>query len=395
MVVSGIRCGFAVVVLGLACGLAAQQPTTVPSVQVAPVGSGSVSGTVIAQDNQKPVRFAQVQLQSVASAATTQNRFGGGGGFGGGVQVRTEVDGTFLASNVVPGDYYVTATAPGYISERALLTAKVNAGADANALLASLPVVHVAADSTSSINVSIERGGTISGKIVWEDGSAASGLSVSAVLSGQASNALPAALQSLQLNGGNNFVTTDDRGVFRISGLASGNYVLRTVIQNRQQFGGGPRGLQAPTSITVYSPGVFRQGAAKAISVRAGDERDDVRVVIDLRSLRTVSGHATSSNSGQSVASGRVTLTDPSDSTLQISGYIDATGSFVVKYVPPGNYNLQISNASTQANGGRGRGNNSTTPAVTFQQFSQPVVVTDTDLSGFAATLTPSQTAPQ
>ena len=343
--------------------------------------SGSVTGTVIAQDTQKPVRFAQVQLQSVASASGGSNR---GGGFS---SAQTDADGTFLANNVAPGDYYVTATAPGYIPERALLVAQVNAGADATALLASVPVVRVAADGTSTVNVTLERGGTIAGHVSWEDGAPAAGLNVSAVLAAQSTTQLPGPLQGLQFTGNNASAQTDDRGNFRISGLTGGDYFVTTVIQSRTPMSG--RGQQAVSSLTVYSPGVFLRSAAKPVSVRTGEERDDIQLTVDMRSLRTVSGHVSSSTSGQNVASGRVSLTDQSDTTLHILGAIDANGNFVIKYVPPGNYTLQIAGASTQANGGyRGRGGSSG-GGVSFQQFSQPIVVTDTDLTGFAATLNP------
>jgi hypothetical protein len=379
---------FVALTAGLAATACAQQELQLIRGQEQPSGpSGSVSGTVIAQDTQKPVRFAQVQLQSVASASASQNRFGGGGGGGFG-SAQTDADGTFLATNVAPGDYYVTATAPGYIPERALLTAKFNAGADANALLASVPVVRVSADGTASINVNLERGGTLAGRVYWEDGSPAAGLNVAAVPVAQATTALPGPLQSLQYTGNNSNTMTDDRGNFRISGLTSGDYFVTTVIQSRTQSGGG-RGPLGVSSLTVYSPGVFLRSAAKAVSVRAGEERDDLQLTVDLRSLRTVSGHVNSSNSSQNVASGRVMLTDNADSSLHIQGVIDANGSFVIKYVPPGNYTLQITGASTQA-GFRGRGGNSgSTGGVGFQPFSQAIVVTDTDLTGFAATLNP------
>jgi hypothetical protein len=358
----------------------AQEP---PQIQGGPNGpTGSASGTVLAQDTQKPVRFAQVQLQSVASASGNQGR--GGGGF---ASAQTDADGTFLVSNVVPGDYYVTATAPGYIPERTLLVSELNAGADATALVASVPVVRVAADATSSINVTLERGGTIAGRVLWEDGSPAAGLSVAAVHTTQASNELPGPIQSLQFTGNNASAQTDDRGNFRISGLAGGDYFVTTVIQSRAQ--GGGRGQQAVSSLTVYSPGVFLRSAAKSVSVRNGEERDDMQLTVDMRSLRTVSGHVSSSNSSQNIASGRVTLTDQSDPSLHILGVIDSNGNFVVRYVPPGNYTLQIAGASTLANGGyRGRGG-STGGGGNFQPYSQPIVVTDADLTGYAATLNP------
>ncbi len=403
----------------------AQPPPLQPQQQraqaPAPLPTGSVTGTVVAEDTQRPVRFAQVLLQSVASASPQpgeDNARGFGRGGGGSIQTRTEVDGTFLAENVAPGDYYVTAVGPGFIPLHAQLQAQVAAGADPAQLLAAIPVVHVSPGAPSTINISLQRGGTISGRVVWEDGSPASGLSLAVLLntpvtggttttaglpgSGNGNNgaALPAILQGIQSPSGNTVAQTDDRGAFRLSGLATGDYLLRAVIQPAVQFGGGQfggggRGPRYASPIVLWSPGVFRRSAAKTVSVRAGEERSDVRVVIDLRSLRTVSGHASSATAGVNVASGRVSLTDASDPSLQLQGSIDAHGDFSMRYVPPGNYTLQVTGASNQANNQpRGRGDTSTTPAVTFQRSSQPVVVLDTDLSGVSVSLTPVQTTP-
>jgi hypothetical protein len=402
-------CAGVLAMLALAAGVQAQQPSGQQSgqpggqtpqggvVMVAPPATGSVTGQVIAQDTQLPARFAQVTLQSVgaASGGGGGGGFGGfGGGFGGSVQARTGVDGTFEAGNVAPGDYYVMAWAPGYVPERSLLTAQVMAGADANDLLGQIPVVHVGADSISSVTVTMVRGGTIAGRLVWEDGSPATGVSVLAPLSGAAVT-LPAALQQIRSTGAGGFGTTDDKGGFRLSGLATGDYLLQAVIQDRPQFGGFARPARQGSAIRVYAPGVFRKADAKPISIRAGEERGDVRVVIDLRGLHTVSGHATSVTAGQSVETGRVMLVDPSDNSLSLTGAIDAKGEFTVQYVPPGNYTLEIAGASTEANGMyRGRGGFQSS-GVSFQPFSQPVVVGDTDVTGVAAALTPVQSSSQ
>jgi len=363
----------------------AQQPPQVQAPQLQRSGpTGEVSGTVIAADTQQPARFVQVTLISTSAGADNGDEFRG---FGGMSSARTEVDGTFVATGVAAGDYYVTAWAPGYVPEKSILQVGVNAGSDPAALLAQIPVVHVSAGGSANVAVTMQRGGTISGRIVWEDGSPAAGLTVQAV-STDANVALPAALNAIQSPGAQTSVATDDRGGFRVSGLPSGNYVVMTVIQNRG-FGGFQRGAM-PTTIRVYGSGYFHKADAKPMNVRAGDERSDVRMVIDLHSLRTVTGHAMASSPGLSVASGRVSLTDPSDPTLQMQGTIDASGQFVVKYVPPGTYTLQVSGASTTASSQFGRGRSST-PGVSFQPYSQAVTVGDTDLSGVAVTLTASQ----
>jgi hypothetical protein len=399
----GVMCAAAL----LCCTAARAQGVAappVPQIVVAPQQpsgpTGSVTGTVIAQDTSQPARFAEVMLQRVAPASTdTSGRQGGGfGGFGGMSQARTEVDGTFEISGVAAGDYYVTAGAPGYIPEQALLQAAFAAGADPADLLARIPVVHVTADSASSINLTIQRGSVLAGRVAWEDGSAASGIMVMATLTPQPP-ALPGSLQVIRsLGSGASTAMTDDRGAFRIAGIAAGEYLLQAVIESHTfTTGGFGRVPQVVSPIRIYAPGTFHKASAKPITVRNGDERDDVRLVIDLRGLHTVSGQATSASPGQSVASGRVTLRDATDPTLQLMGSIQPDGSFTVRYVPPGSYTLQIGGASSQANsgfGGRGRGGGSTGGGTSFQPFTMPITVSDSDLTGVSTPLTPVQSAP-
>jgi hypothetical protein len=146
----------------------------------------------------------------------------------------------------------------------------------------------------------------------------------------------------------------------------------------------------------VYAPRAFRKSEAKVISVRAGDERTDIRILIDPRSLHTVSGHATSANPGEQVAAGGVRLTDNADNSFQLQAQIDADGGFKLRYAPPGTYTLRISNANSQApvysRGGRGRGQDNSEPqpkGVAFQDFSTTITVTDTDVTGVAVSLVP------
>lgn len=384
---SSLRAQMAGVALGVP---GTQAPEVVPS-------TGTVTGLVMAQDTQRPVRSAEVRLQRVTpeGGGEGQQRFGNFSVTG---NIRTDMDGTFTASGVAVGDYYVLAAAVGYVSQGALLRSQVAAGGDPTALLAALPVVRVTADSASNVTVSIQRGGVIAGHVEWEDGSAASGVSMSAVLTA----ATPAMTQAMR--GLLNFqvsqpsAQTDDRGNFRIAGLASGEYTVSATVQNSSQSGGMGRlpGYNSP--IRVYVPGVFRKADAKAISVRAGDERTDARLVIDLRGLHTVSGHASSANPGEGVATGGVHLLDPTDSGLQIQSQIEADGSFKLKYVPPGTYMLRITGANSQAptignfRGGRGgdRDNGGSQPkGVAYQDFSTTITVSDTDVTGVAVSLVP------
>ena len=352
------------------------------------VATGSVTGHVMCGDTHKPARFARVMLQGVAGAghgsddSRNQN-----------VVSQTDADGNFVAIHLAPGDYYVTAAAPGYISERALLQAAVNAGATPAALLAQIPTVHVDADAASSIVVTMERGATISGRVLWEDGTPAAGTSVSVVSANANNAALPETLQGIPPFGAaQNHVVTDDRGVFRLSGLTSGDYLVVTQIQPPMQNGGVGRMDRFNSAVMIYSPGVFHKAEAKVVSVGSGEERGDLRVVIDLRELRTISGHVSSADPSYSVASGMVSLAASIDTEIRPFTMLLPNGDFTLRYVPPGSYTLKVVGANSQSRAELAQGGQGT--HVTFQDGSQAVAVADRDVTDVAMTLTPVQKSP-
>jgi hypothetical protein len=364
-----------VVVLVALCTLAGAQE---------PAGTGTVTGRVMAGDTHEPARFALVLLRKVT---TEGSEAGGRFGFEGS-STRTDAEGNFELDNVAPGDYYVTANAPGYVPERSFVEGEVNAGVEAAAVIAKIPVARVAVGSASAVTVTMERGAAMSGRVVWEDGSPGVGLVMMAVPQGPTVT-LPPELEGFESARGNmGSSVTDDRGMFRMAGLPAGAYVVRCMIQTpgQQTFGNG-RGARFSSPIRVYAPGVFRKSEAKAVTLNAGEERSDLKVVIDLRQLHTVSGHAGSINASGSVASGRVTLTDSNDSALQPTGTIDASGDFEVRYVPAGTYTMRVVGSSAAGGGLQGR-------AASFQAFSQTETVGDADVTGVAVTLTPLQTEP-
>jgi len=170
---------------------------------------------------------------------------------------------------------------------------------------------------------------------------------------------------------------------------------VQATIDTRSMFGGGgPQMRGGGSQILIYSPGVYRKADSKPVTVRVGDERDDIRMVLDLSALHTVSGHVSSPNPGQAIASGTVQIVDTTDSTVSAAGQIGVNGDFAIPFVSAGNYTLTVSQASTQAvsqqgfRGGRGQ-------APMFQQLQMALAVTDTDLSGVNVSLTAANTGSQ
>ena len=78
---------------------------------------GSVAGHVFCSDTRGPARFARVTIETVedfkASAAPAHRSSS--------VAVDTKLDGSFVFANVEPGNYYILAEMPGYLSPLAAL----------------------------------------------------------------------------------------------------------------------------------------------------------------------------------------------------------------------------------------------------------------------------------
>lgn len=370
----------------------------VPQVQFQQPSSSSatVSGRVICSDTQHPARFAQVNLIPADAASATPGR--GGGGFGRGGSARTDLDGSFTVTNVEPGDYYVAASATGYISEMSLMMAS---GADLATALSHLPSVHVVANAPSTVNVSIERGGVVAGRIQWDDGTPAAGVQVNL----QSANTQTGVTGGQRMGGmigfvggpmGGQFAQTDDRGQFRISGVAPGDYLLRSTVQ--APFSGG--GFGRTSAISLYAPGKVRRADAQVVSIRAGEERSDLSILLDLSTLHRVSGRVGAASG--TVASGTVRLVDSQDSTLSRTATITPDGTYALSYVPAGTYTLSVPFASTTApvigpgrgfdGNGNGRGR-SGGQGSSFQPFQETLTVTNTDLSDVNVTLMPSSSA--
>jgi hypothetical protein len=277
---------------------------------------------------------------------------------------------------VTPGDYFVIATAGGYISAAAALQTALATGADPRSALSALPQVHVSANVASTVNLSLQRGGVITGKLQWDDGTPASGVQVSATPEATTANPSMPGPTMTGLEGGGRTIS-DDRGEFRLAGLPPGSYIVAAAMT--VPVPGSPAGVGRTFNVMMYSPGKARRSDAKAVAVTATEERDEASFTLDLKSFHSVSGQA-SSTSGPSVSSGSVRLVDTVDSSLMRPAMIGSDGSFSVSYVPEGTYTLEVSAGSATATS-RSR--------TSFQPAKTTVTVTDSDVTGVNVDVSP------
>ena len=140
---------------------------------------------------------------------------------------QTLLDGSFTISHVEPGHYYVIVTQQGYVSP---LTSIYATRTEPVGLLKpakpgiNAPKITVQPNLPAAVNVTIERGATVSGTVLYDDGSPATGVRITLLVRAK-SDWTP--LPSSPVANASYSDSTDDLGRYRISGLPAGEYLLR------------------------------------------------------------------------------------------------------------------------------------------------------------------------
>jgi hypothetical protein len=155
---------------------------------------GTVTGVITCGDTQRPARFAGVTLMPVpedkppakgmsqkeaeADPAAALKQVTAQMGSMTMLQGQTGLDGSYTIANVPPGDYYLSPTAPGYVSSLAAAQAVAPPGATGKKLYAGVPVVHVEANKTARGDVTLDRGAAVFGTVAFDDGGPAGKVTV-------------------------------------------------------------------------------------------------------------------------------------------------------------------------------------------------------------------------
>jgi hypothetical protein len=376
---------------------------------------GTVTGHVTCGDTQRPARFAQVILYGVPAEITPEVKPDSASNANttvvskkitnalSMVQTLTDVDGRFVASGVAPGDYYVFASVTGYVQPSNIVLAAYEGGADLNKLIPGVPVVHVVMERTSEANLTLERGAAVSGEVMWDDGSPATRVKVSVVPAKGKKKELPPQFGVLGFNSGLEglLAVSDDLGHFRIVGLASGEYLVKGLLETRSRFAMqngtiiNSRGT-VDSPLIVFAPAAFHKADAKAITLHAGEERQGEELTINLAGMHSVSGRVASMEDHHGINAGWVKLEDTQDTEFSRTTNIDGNGEFNVTFVPAGTYNLLVTDAcDTEPSKEKQKDTFQTVADITvrsYQDGKQAVVVTDSDVTGQNVELVPLKT---
>jgi hypothetical protein len=295
--------------------------------------SGSVTGQVFCSDTQKPARFATVSITSDFASSASRGDFSSSfqnRRYGGGATAITGPDGSFTLKNVSPGEYDLLVTFPGYVQPIRLLNLLASSDpATLQPWLNMLTRINVQAGQTTNAIATIYRGADVLGTVAYDDGSPAGGLTVQALyaipVGGTADSSLTAANANLRYSGVNS--VTDDHGKFHLSGLADGTYAVEAT----------PRG--GGNIFPVYLGNTIDRSQSQLIAVKAGSERSDLEIQIDINGLHQVRGISLGADSRPLADSGvSLSLTTGGGDSLHTTTAID--GSFTFADVPDGKYTV-------------------------------------------------------
>jgi hypothetical protein len=322
--------------------------------------STTVTGHVFLADTNTPARLATVMLEPAGALDSDPDPHPKEDSSAGWVHtsaVQTLLDGSFTIPKVAPGAYYVVAYKSGYLSPLSTLSADAlqhPTPEDHKRIAAILPRIVVEARLPVSVDVRLERGAIISGTILYDDGSPASGLPVHALVRRKDGKkeawsplrAMPFALMA--------DVYTDDLGRYRLTGLEPREYLVQVDLNLQQmEFASTPGSFQGSSSIgevaklSFYSGNTARKLDAKPFKLTANEEHSGEDITIPIAKLHIITGELVAEHDGHVLNQGNVKLLDPDDKSEVESSKVErADGKFHLFFVPEGNYILHVDNAA-------------------------------------------------
>lgn len=300
--------------------------------------TGSISGRVVSEDGQ-PIPHAKVNIIGVGGVKKM---------LAGRMEVVTDANGNFQADKLDPAPYSITASAPGYV-----VTQDERTGGQLG------PSSTLYAHLGETVTIRMTRGGVITGRVTNPTGEPVIGITIEATqLRDESGRPVANQLNTADLILGRQ---TDDRGIYRIYGLAPGTYVVGA--------GSGMMGFSLkPTPFAgrakIYYPSATRDTAVE-VTVRSGDETSAIDIRYRAENGSAISGKVTGTPVGgeglAAMTTSFVALTKAGTDTLIGTSIISPIGNntgYSFYGLPNGDYEVtafrpDMNNSSVMASAPR------------------------------------------
>jgi hypothetical protein len=380
-----------------------------------PARTGVIAGQVVDAATGKPVGSVIVSISGPGITLRATGADGRGSPGAGGnptvPRIMTAADGRFMFRDLQAGSFTITAAKNGY-SDGA--SGRRRPGGTPQ------PVVITDAQQPADIPVRIWKNGAIAGTVFDEAGEPVVGLQLRALMRttvGGRRRFMPAGAGA----------STDDRGMYRFSGLVPGEYMVMASppavgmrlsvfadigrgrggageLASMIAAGGAQAGVQVGDALltlgrgsaippppvgdrlqiypTTFHPSALVPARAASVTIASGEERAGVDVQLQPVSTARVSGVVTSPMGAAAMMPLRVLLQGGEEIPPDLLGGMtvtDATGAFTFPAVPAGQYTLR-------AAGRVGTGDQFSSKGGTYWT-AIPLTVSGTDLDGVVVDL--------
>jgi protocatechuate 3,4-dioxygenase beta subunit len=266
----------------------------------------SLQGSVVDSKSGQPIKGAEVMLRPFG-----ENR-------GEPASAVSDAEGHFSFDTVAPGRYRLNASKNGYLSR----DPRFSAG------LRSSVVTVTQGQQTADVVVRLVQSGVIAGRVATEGDEPVPNVSVQAMKYVYQND-------KRQLSDVGT-ATTNDRGEYRIWGLAPGKYYIRATHPRGEAVRPGGQ-----VYVPIFYPNVTDPSRTQPIELHPGDEATGIDLSFVSQHSVRMSGRVLNTNS-QPDKGAQVTLIGGSGSMSFPVGQAtaDAKGNFEIRGVPPGSYTL-------------------------------------------------------
>jgi protocatechuate 3,4-dioxygenase beta subunit len=289
----------------------------------APPGTAILRGHVFAGDTGQPLRKAQVRISAFE---IRENRM-----------TTTDENGAYEFKELRAGRYTITASKGSYVN----LSYGQQRPTDA-----PKPLELLDRQTMERVDLALARGGVVTGRVVDEFGEPASEIQV--------------AMQRYQFMQGmrrlvpaGRMVTTNDIGEFRLFGIPPGQYYLSATWRNASMGNTVGSASDRTAYAPLFFPGTLNVNEARRITMAAGQELDDLVMVLKPVKASRISGTVTGLD-GKPLTPAMLMVMQ-SNTGFGFAGaggaQVKPDGTFTVSGLAPGTYNLRA-----QRMGGPGEG---------------------------------------
>jgi len=279
-----------------------------------------VSGRVVDAESRNPIAGAHVVLIPERNMTVPSP---------GSLEAITDQNGRFILEGVPPGHYLVNATKAGF----ALIVDP-----------AEMPTVDIIEGRAfTGVEISLTKGGAMTGRIVDARGEPVAGIMVSALRQSvdQATGGIGAFTAQM--------TQTNDLGEFRLAGLQAGRYAVIAAPGPPAAPFGQPTGAKSGEVLApTFYPGTTDKDAAEILTVAAAQTVTDLQFSIVAIPAYQVSGVVVD-DAGAPLSGAMVMLLLESrdgGGVAPLMGRSDETGTFRIGGVVPGTYRI-IASTST------------------------------------------------